>query len=170
MVISIYQTVNIAKAESFITRRLINMAKRTHRSPEEARETILDAAEKVIVKVGPAGLRISAVAKGAKMAHPNVLHHFGSREGLISAVAERVGTRSTERITTAISHALTVIDGDESQLIEAMTKVLGVPRQIARCSTGWWVGPSSPTPMLSWVITNTVGIFISAARRMAGRA
>ena len=32
-------------------------------------------------------------------------------------------------------------------------------RLIARCSTGWWVGPSSPNPMESWVITNTVGTF-----------
>ena len=50
------------------------------------------------------------------------------------------------------------------------THVLGVAREMARCSTGWWVGPSSPSPIESWVITNTVGIFISAAMRMAGRA
>ena len=51
-----------------------------------------------------------------------------------------------------------------------ITKVLGVERLIAKCSTGWWVGPSSPKPMLSCVITNIVGIFINAARRIEGRA
>lgn len=105
------------------------MAKRNHKSPEAAREAILNAAEHVVGKVGTAGLRISAVAKGANMAHPNVLHHFGSREGLIDAVAERVGNRATERITSAISHALTVIDGDEAQLIKAMTHVLDTAYQ-----------------------------------------
>lgn len=105
------------------------MAKKNHRSPEEARNTILDAAEQVIVSVGPAGLRISAVAKGANMAHPNILHHFGSREGLISAVADRVGMRATERITSAISRALTLIEGDETQLIRALTDVLDTAYQ-----------------------------------------
>ncbi|MFT5571381.1 MAG: AcrR family transcriptional regulator [Cryomorphaceae bacterium] len=105
------------------------MAKKNHRSPEEARAAILDAAEKVIVEVGTAGLRISAVAKGANMAHPNILHHFGSRDGLISVVAERVGNRATERITSAIARALTMIDGDQKQLIEALTHVLDTAYQ-----------------------------------------
>ena len=105
------------------------MAKKTHRSPEEARTAILDAAEQIIVAVGPAGLRISAVAKNAKMAHPNIIHHFGSREGLIQALAERVGLRATERITVAISQALLVIRSDQSQLLKAMTHVLDTAYQ-----------------------------------------
>ena len=31
------------------------------------------------------------------------------------------------------------------------TTTLGMARSIASCSIGWWVGPSSPTPMESWV-------------------
>ena len=31
--------------------------------------------------------------------------------------------------------------------------MLGMARKDARCSTGWWVGPSSPRPIESWVIT-----------------
>lgn len=100
------------------------MAKKTHKSPEQARNAILDAAERMIVEVGPAGLRISAVARRASMAHPNIIHHFGSREGLINAVAERVGQRATERITTAISQAMQVASSDKETLIQAMTKVL----------------------------------------------
>jgi len=41
------------------------MARKTHRTPEEARNVILDAAESLMLEVGPAGLRISAVAKQA---------------------------------------------------------------------------------------------------------
>jgi len=100
------------------------MAKKTHKSPEEARSVILNAAEQIIVDVGPAGLRLSSVAKDAGMAHPNIIHHFGSREGLINAVGERVGRRATLRITTAISEAMAVQSDDQEALINAMTHVL----------------------------------------------
>lgn len=97
------------------------MAKKTHKSSEDAREAILVAAEKIVVEVGPAGLRISAVAKQAGMAHPNIIHHFGSREGLLEALAEKIGTRATERITNAIAQAL---QAKEEDRVQAMTHVL----------------------------------------------
>jgi AcrR family transcriptional regulator len=97
------------------------MARKTHKSSEEARNKILDAAEKIVVQVGPAGLRISAVAKQAHMAHPNIIHHFGSRQGLLNALAERAGQRSTTRITQAISEAM---EADSEQRLAALTKVL----------------------------------------------
>jgi AcrR family transcriptional regulator len=77
--------------------------KRVRRSPEEARTAILDAAEPIVVEVGPAGLRVAAVAKRAGMAHPNILHHFGSREGLLRALAARVFERATARVSEAIA-------------------------------------------------------------------
>ncbi len=40
----------------------------------------------------------------------------------------------------------------------------------ASCSTGWWVGPSSPTPIESCVKMWMTGISISAERRIAPRA
>lgn len=97
------------------------MARKTHSTPEQAQNAILEAAEKIVVAVGPAGLRISAVAREAKMAHPNIIHHFGSREGLLDALAERVGNRATERITAAINEAL--IAPEENRL-SAMTHIL----------------------------------------------
>ncbi|NND82255.1 MAG: TetR/AcrR family transcriptional regulator [Gammaproteobacteria bacterium] len=102
------------------------MAKKTHNSPEAARDAILDAAQKMVVEVGPAGLRISAVAKAAGMAHPNIIHHFGSREGLIHALAERTGERATERIAAAITEALSASDED---CVAAMTRVLDTAYQ-----------------------------------------
>jgi len=73
-----------------------------------------------MVEVGPAGLRISAVAKKAGMAHPNIIHHFGSREGLLQVLAERVGQRATDRITKAINAA---VNADPEQRVGAMTHV-----------------------------------------------
>lgn len=96
------------------------MARKTHKSSEEARNAILDAAQELMLETGPAGLRINAVAKKAGMAHPNIIHHFGSREGLIEALAEHVGRRSTERITQALNHAA---ECPPENRIEAITRV-----------------------------------------------
>ncbi len=38
---------------------------------------------------GPAGIRLQEVAQTAGVSHPTVLHHFGSREGLIQALNQR---------------------------------------------------------------------------------
>ncbi len=59
------------------------------RSAEEAQRMILDAAESRLAQVGPAGLRLQEVAADVGIAHPTILHHFGSREGLIHAVVQR---------------------------------------------------------------------------------
>jgi len=59
------------------------------RTAEQAQRVILDAAEQRLLKVGPAGLRLKDVAKDAGVAHPTILHHFGSREGLVHAVVQR---------------------------------------------------------------------------------
>ena len=45
----------------------------------------------------------------------------------------------------------------------------GIARSDASCSTGWCVGPSSPTPIESWVKMWIAGSSISALSRIAGR-
>ena len=50
-----------------------------------------------------------------------------------------------------------------------MTMKFGMALSEARCSTGWCVGPSSPTAMLSWVKTKMEWTFIKAATRREGR-
>lgn len=100
------------------------MAKKTHHSSEQAQDAILNAAQNIIAQVGPAGLRLSTVAKHAGMAHPNVLHHFGSRDGLIQAVGERVGRRAAQRISDAIERAMVVPVNDKAGMLDAMTQVL----------------------------------------------
>jgi AcrR family transcriptional regulator len=62
---------------------------RRRRSAEEARSSILDAAEKRLVASGPAGIRLQEVAADVGVSHPPVLHHFGNREALVEAVVAR---------------------------------------------------------------------------------
>src|SRR5579863_8455205 len=63
--------------------------RRVRRTPEQARRLILDAAEASMVAKGPAGIRLQDVATAAGVTHSNVLHHFGSRAGLIEALNRR---------------------------------------------------------------------------------
>ena len=50
-----------------------------------------------------------------------------------------------------------------------MTCSPGIARSVARCSTGWWVGPSSPTPTESWLNTKIAFARESDARRTGSR-
>jgi AcrR family transcriptional regulator len=64
--------------------------KRIRRTAEEAKRVILDAAERLISSTGPGGLRLQDVAAEVGLTHPVILHHFGSREGLMRALNERI--------------------------------------------------------------------------------
>jgi AcrR family transcriptional regulator len=60
---------------------------RRRRTAEEARRRILEAAQKRLVADGPDGLRLQELARDLGISHPAILHHFGSREGLLTALA-----------------------------------------------------------------------------------
>jgi AcrR family transcriptional regulator len=63
--------------------------KRIRRTAEEAKLMILDAAEKRLREQGPAGIRLQELAADVGVSHPAILHHFGSRDGLVEAVVRR---------------------------------------------------------------------------------
>lgn len=88
---------------------------------QSARALILDATEKRLVLVGPSGIRLQDVASDAGVAHPTVLHHFGSRELLVKAVI----TRALGAINAAIVRALAAASGDDEKL-ETMIANIGV--------------------------------------------
>jgi len=85
--------------------------KRIRRTPEEAQELILDAAERSLGKEGPAALRLQDVAKAAGVSHPTVLHHFGSREGLVRALNLRAMQRLKTGLMAGMSDDSTARDG-----------------------------------------------------------
>lgn len=63
---------------------------RVRRAPEDARENILAAAERLLVVEGPLALKLAEVAAAASVANASVLHHFGSIDGLHAALMERM--------------------------------------------------------------------------------
>ncbi|GMU00402.1 TetR/AcrR family transcriptional regulator [Corallococcus caeni] len=64
-------------------------APRKRRTPEEAREAILQAAEPLLVEQGPDRVGLQAVAKAAGVSHALVTHYFGTYEALVREVLLR---------------------------------------------------------------------------------
>ncbi|OJH41836.1 TetR/AcrR family transcriptional regulator [Cystobacter ferrugineus] len=59
------------------------------RSPEQAREAILEAAEPLLRERGPDGVGLQAVARAAGVSHALVTHYFGTYEALVGEVFQR---------------------------------------------------------------------------------
>jgi AcrR family transcriptional regulator len=100
---------------------------RVRRPASEARRAILEAAGKRLREGGPEAVRLQDVARDLGVSHPAILHHFGSREGLMRALAEHVlasleaellaGLRDAPSGATALDLVTRVFDalGDEGQ-------------------------------------------------------
>lgn len=80
--------------------------KRIRRTPEDAQAHILDAAEAILARGGgPGALRLADVAQQAGVSHPTILHHFGSREGLVHAINKRAFEKLTGIATEQMGSA-----------------------------------------------------------------
>ena len=74
-------------------------------SAEQARERILAAAERKLAEVGPEGLRLTELAAALSIAHPAILHHFGTREERVGAVVVRAMNGFNQRLVAALEGA-----------------------------------------------------------------
>jgi AcrR family transcriptional regulator len=61
------------------------MSQRVRHSADEARQLILEAAERRFREGGQAAVRVQLVARDVGMTDAAVHHHFGSRKGLLTA-------------------------------------------------------------------------------------
>jgi AcrR family transcriptional regulator len=109
-------------------------AARKRRTSDEAREAILDAAEGMLREVGPGGIRLQEVAKEVGVSHPTVLHHFGSREGLLQAVVER----ALRSVQEGLFEAVQEVDDTKgvSAMIDAVAQRL---KEDGRARTFLWL-------------------------------
>ena len=76
--------------------------KRLRRTPEEARRLILDTAQALIARAGPEGLRLQEIAAAAGISHPLILHHFGSREGLVRALVQQAVAELRDKLIASM--------------------------------------------------------------------
>src|ERR1700741_1201633 len=93
--------------------------KRARRTPEEARRLILETAQQLIPRAGPEGLRLQEIAAAAGISHPLILHHFGSREGLVRALTERAVTELRDKLIAALGSAEYSLDEQLNKVFDA---------------------------------------------------
>lgn len=114
---------------------------RVRRTADEARRLILDAAEKRLADVGPAGLRLQDVAADVGVSHPTVLHHFGSREGLVEAVV----ARSISALNRTLFDAMRTFDPTRDRPEEMIDRVFEVFSDRGHARLAAWLGMSGHT-------------------------
>jgi AcrR family transcriptional regulator len=80
------------------------------RSAPSARNRILDAAEARLLKLGPTGLVLDAVARDAEVSKGGLLYHFASKEALVEGLCERM-LDDFERVQAELADADAGIEG-----------------------------------------------------------
>ncbi len=74
-------------------------------SPDESRTLALEAARQILIKDGPQAVTLKAVAAKVDRTHANLLHHFGSAQGLQKALAATLAETVCESIGAAVMRA-----------------------------------------------------------------
>ena len=93
--------------------------KRLRRTPEEARRLILDTAQELIARSGPEGLRLQEIAAAAGISHPLILHHFGSREGLVRALVQEAVAELRDKLIATMGSADSSLEQEFDQVFDA---------------------------------------------------
>ncbi|KWV90583.1 TetR/AcrR family transcriptional regulator [Erythrobacter sp. YT30] len=78
------------------------MAQRKRLSPEESRNSALQAARALLIESGPQAVTLKAVAGRIGRTHANLLHHFGSAAGLQKELARYLSETVCETIKQAV--------------------------------------------------------------------
>ncbi|MFE5292583.1 TetR/AcrR family transcriptional regulator [Isoptericola sp. NPDC056618] len=76
---------------------------RRRRSPEQARQEILDAATTLVAEHGPDGVTLAKVARAAGVTRGLVSHYFGTYAGLVRAVLREEDTHHRERVRARVA-------------------------------------------------------------------
>ena len=99
--------------------------KRVRRTPDEARRLILEAAQAAIARTGPEGLRLHDIAAAAGVSHPLILHHFGSRAGLVRALTRSAAVELRDKLIAAMTKPEHSIEAQLEQVYDAFRNGLG---------------------------------------------
>jgi AcrR family transcriptional regulator len=143
---------------------------RTRRRADEARRAILEAAEKRLREGGPEAVRLQEVAADLGVSHPAILHHFGSRDGLMRALAGRVATRIEEEVLEGLRRAASEETAEEL-LVHAFDTVADLHARLFawRTLAGDEPAERSERPALLSSLTDLVHARRGELARHAGR-
>lgn len=93
-------------------------------SPEESRDNALEAARIILIESGPQAVTLKAVAARIGRTHANVLHHFGSAEGLQRALMASLADTIAATIVEAVARA-TSTDHDPREVVDLTFDAFG---------------------------------------------
>jgi TetR/AcrR family transcriptional regulator, repressor for neighboring sulfatase len=119
----------VTDAPEVIPRRV----KRLRRTPEEARRLILETAQSLIASTGPEGLRLQDIAAGAGISHSLILHHFGSREGLVRALTRQAIAELRDKLVAAMSSGESSVEEQLDRVFDAFRD--GLAQRLAWLAT-----------------------------------
>ncbi len=90
---------------------------RARLAPEEMRRIAVEAASAILIEDGPQAVTLVAVSARIGRTHANLLHHFGSAEGLRAAMAEMMTRRIKDEIGATVLR-LRAVEGDVGEVVE----------------------------------------------------
>jgi TetR/AcrR family transcriptional regulator, repressor for neighboring sulfatase len=120
--------------------------KRVRRTPEEARRLILETAQALIASTGPEGLRLQDIAAAAGISHPLILHHFGSREGLVRALTRQAVAELRDNLVAAMASGEYSIEEQLDRVFDAFRD--GLAQRLAWLATAGTGGGAEGTQMI----------------------
>jgi AcrR family transcriptional regulator len=98
---------------------------RRRRTAEAAKSEILEIAERLLLASGPESVRLEAIARDMGVSHPTILYHFGSIEGVLNALHERISRKIRENFLGLLS--ANASQEDRVRAISASLKELARP-------------------------------------------
>jgi len=114
-------------------RTTLSRAKRLRRTPEEARRLILETAQALVASTGPEGLRLQDIAAAAGISHPLILHHFGSREGLVRELTREAAAELRDKLLAAMASSEYSVDQQLDRVFDAFRN--GLAQRLAWLAT-----------------------------------
>jgi len=100
---------------------------RKRRDAVTTREEILEAACRRVAEYGPDGLRLADIARDVGVTHALILHHFGSRDGLIMALINKVAKDLVEQVVRKLP-TIGQAPRDQAPKVNAVFEVLADQR------------------------------------------
>lgn len=92
-------------------------------TPEASRDAALEAARALLLEDGPQAVTLKAVAARVGRTHANLLHHFGSADGLQQALIERMAAAIVATIRDAVRRSRA--EHDPAELVDVVFDAFG---------------------------------------------
>ena len=125
------------------------------------RDSLLDAADQVLIAYGAAGITLREVAKAAGVSHAAPYHHFASLDDMLATVAER----GFQRLSAALQPTTHVADSRERllQISEVYVNCARARPSQFRLMFGPLLSRKREFPALQIAAEQSFGIVVAAA-------